>query len=75
MDSKGEQERSIEVGIPKPLYDQLEGSVSDTGFGSVEEFVQTLLQVLVSGSRGGEKQEQSDDQETIRKRLKLLGYI
>jgi hypothetical protein len=75
MTAENVRDDSAEVGIPISLYSQLEEHLPETAFESVEDLAVNLFRVLVRETRGSARGIDSDDEETIRKRLKLLGYI
>jgi hypothetical protein len=75
MTAENVRDDSVEVGIPKSLYSQLEGHLPETTYTSVEDLAVNLFRVLVRETRGTPGEMDTDDEETIRKRLKLLGYL
>lgn len=69
------KKEKVTIKIPKPLYDRLKQIIEDSGFSSVNEFIVYVLRDLVS--RGiDEKQELSKEEtDSIKTRLKNLGYF
>lgn len=63
------------IKIPRPLYDRLKNIIGDSGFSSVNEFVVYVLRDLVSLGFDDEKELTKEETETIKKRLKNLGYF
>ncbi|MGH2697965.1 MAG: CopG family transcriptional regulator [Actinomycetota bacterium] len=47
-------ERHVTLKIPRPLYEQLQQVIEDSGFHSVTEFATYVLRDLVSHHRSGE---------------------
>jgi len=65
----------VTIKIPRPLYDRLKNIIGDSGFSSVNEFVVYVLRDLVSLGFDDEKELTKEETETIKKRLKNLGYF
>ena len=63
------------IKIPRPLYDRLKNIIGDSGFSSVNEFVVYVLRDLVSLGFDDDKELTKEETETIKKRLKNLGYF
>lgn len=65
------------ITIPRPLYEKLKSRIEKTGFSSVSDYVTYVLRQLVSSlEEENKKQEFSKkDEETVKKRLKALGYL
>jgi metal-responsive CopG/Arc/MetJ family transcriptional regulator len=65
----------VTIKIPRPLYDRLKNIIGDSGFSSVNEFVVYVLRDLVSLGFDDDKELTKEETETIKKRLKNLGYF
>lgn len=66
----------VTLKIPRPLYDRLKVVIDGSGFSSVNEFVVYVLRDLISTGIGSEREEYSREElESIRHRLKNLGYF
>lgn len=63
------------IKIPRPLYDRLKNIIGDSGFSSVNEFVVYVLRDLVSLGFDDDKELTKEETDTIKKRLKNLGYF
>ncbi len=64
------------ITIPKPLYEKIKARIEATGFSSVSDYVTYVLRQLVSSYDEEKKREFSRrDEETVKKRLKALGYL
>jgi metal-responsive CopG/Arc/MetJ family transcriptional regulator len=72
---KKEHEK-VTIKIPRPLYENLSTVIEESGFNSVTEFIVYILRDLVS-SRSMKKEPSlsKNEIETIKKRLKSLGYL
>jgi hypothetical protein len=75
MTAENVQDDAVEVGIPKSLYSQIEEHLPETTYASVQDLAVNLFRVLVRETRSPSEGGDSDDEETIRKRLELLGYL
>jgi len=66
------KESRVSVLISSELYDELLKKIQGTGFSSVDDYVNYLLQTSV-----GKKSEvlSTEDTEVVTARLKALGYI
>ncbi len=72
--SKDNPERKhTTVTIPKPLYENIKKRIENTGFGSVSDYVTFVLREVVSAE--GDKKAGKEDENSIKKKLKALGYI
>jgi metal-responsive CopG/Arc/MetJ family transcriptional regulator len=69
------QER-VTIKIPKALYNNIQGIIKDTGFSSVTDFIVYVLRDVVS-TRPEDTSGllRKDEVESIRRRLKSLGYF
>ena len=70
------QKDKVTLKIPRPLYDNLNEIISESGFNSVTEFVVYVLRDLIS-SRSTHKEPglSKEEIEAVKKRLKSLGYL
>ena len=67
------EKKTIE--ISETLYESLKQSADDSGFESVEEFVDFVLEEVVRRGTGEERELTDDEQKEIDKSLKELGYL
>ncbi len=65
----------VTIKIPRPLYDRLKTIIGDSGFSSVNEFVVYVLRDLVSLGFEDNKELTKEETESIKQRLKNLGYF
>ena len=65
----------VTIKIPRPLYDRLKTAITGSGFSSVNEFVVYVLRDLVSLGFDDNKEMTKEETETIKQRLKNLGYF
>ena len=65
----------VTLKIPRPLYDRLSKIIDESGFSSVNEFVVYVLRDLVSLGIDDKREMSKEEMETIKKRLKNLGYF
>ena len=63
------------VTIPAELRQQVEELIEDTGFQNVSEFTRFVLRDIVSQGSFDGPEEYSETADTVRQRLKDLGYI
>ncbi len=70
------QKDKVTLKIPRPLYDNLSEIIKESGFNSVTEFVVYVLRDLLS-SRSVQKEPSlsKEEIESVKKRLKSLGYL
>jgi metal-responsive CopG/Arc/MetJ family transcriptional regulator len=69
------QER-VTIKIPKPLYNQISRIIENTGFNSVTDFIVYVLRdVIAMRSDDSSKHLNQTEIESIRQRLKSLGYL
>ena len=69
------QER-VTIKIPKTLYNNIQNIIKGTGFSSVTDFIVYVLRDVISmKSEGSSVSLNKDEVESIRKRLKSLGYL
>lgn len=57
-------EQKATIKIPRQLYNRLQGVVDQTGFDSVTDFIVFCMRDIIANK----------DEESIRKRLKNIGY-
>ena len=65
----------VTLKIPRPLYERLKAIIGDSGFSSVNEFVVYVLRDLVSLGFDENKDLTKEETESIKDRLKNLGYF
>jgi Arc/MetJ-type ribon-helix-helix transcriptional regulator len=71
MREKGEKKT---VFLPTDLYSKIEERVNATDFGSVDEYVQFVLEEVVK-EKEEERAFSEDEEKEVKKRLKDLGYL
>jgi len=70
------QKGKVTIKIPRPLYDNLNEIIGDSGFNSVTEFIVYILRALLSSrSISKEPSLSKNEIEAVKKRLKSLGYL
>ena len=70
------KENKVTIKIPRKLYDKLKKITDDTGFNSVTDFIVYCLRDIVYEVKGDQdKKLTSQDINTVKKRLKSLGYL
>ena len=70
------QKGKVTIKIPRPLYDNLNEIIGDSGFNSVTEFIVYVLRDLLSSrSISKEPALSKNEIEAVKKRLKSLGYL
>jgi hypothetical protein len=62
------------IEISKELFDNLKKRYKDSGFDSVDDYIDYILKQVVSDSLD-EGSNSSDDEELVRKNLKEMGYL
>ena len=65
----------VTIKIPRPLYERLKTIIGDSGFSSVNEFIVYVLRDLVSLGFDDNKDLTKEETESIKNRLKNLGYF
>jgi len=65
----------VTLKIPRPLYNRLSSIIDGSGFSSVNEFIVYVLRDLISLGIDDKKDLTKEETETIKKRLKNLGYF
>jgi Arc/MetJ-type ribon-helix-helix transcriptional regulator len=69
------QER-VTIKIPKPIYNRITEIIEDTGFSSATDFIVYVLRdVIAMRSDDSSKYLNRTEIESIRQRLKSLGYL
>ena len=70
------QKDKVTIKIPRPIYDNLDKIIAESGFNSVTEFIVYVLRDLIS-SRSVPKEPflSKNEIEAVKKRLKSLGYL
>jgi len=70
------KENKVTIKIPRPLYNNLKMFIEDSGFNSVNDFIVYILRDIVSISRTDTEDQLSKEEiETIKERLRNLGYL
>ena len=69
------QKEKKTIEISETLYESLKQSSDDSGFESIEEFVNFVLEEVIRRGVREEKKLTVDEQKEIDKSLKALGYI
>ena len=66
----------VTIKIPRELYNNLLEMIDKTGFSSVSEFIVYVLRTLASTGKITEDDRLSEEEvQTIRDRLRRLGYL
>jgi Arc/MetJ-type ribon-helix-helix transcriptional regulator len=68
-----EREEKKTVFLPAELYSKIEERVSATDFGSVDEYVEFVLEEVVKEEEEGGFSE--EEEKEVKRRLKDLGYL
>jgi len=70
------QKGKVTIKIPRPLYDNLNEIIGDSGFNSVTELIVYILRDLLSSRSVSKEPSLSKNEiEAVKKRLKSLGYL
>lgn len=70
------EKESRAVNLPTELYQRLKDRAEATNFGSVDEYVSSVLSEMLKEEGGPEKLDVDSEQaEEVKKRLKALGYL
>lgn len=70
------KDNKVTIKIPRPLYNNLKFFIEDSGFNSVNDFIVYILRDIVSISKtDSEDQLSKKEIETIKERLRNLGYL
>jgi len=74
--SQEENDEKHVVKISSDLYLDIKKAIQDTGFASVDDYVNYVLRMVVGKQDSEEKEGLSqEDSEAVASRLKALGYI
>jgi Arc/MetJ-type ribon-helix-helix transcriptional regulator len=66
----------VTIKIPRELYEKLRGTVEDTGFSSVTEFIVFVMRSLASSGKIKEEDKLTEEEvKAVRERLRRLGYL
>lgn len=66
----------VTIKIPKPLYNRISDIIEETGFSSVTDFIVYVLRdVIAMRSDDPSKNLNQTEIQSIRQRLKSLGYL
>jgi len=67
----------VTIKIPRPLYDRIQQIISHSGFSSPTDFIVYVLRDMVGHMGTGSDQDplSRDEMESIRRKLKGLGYL
>ena len=65
------EEKMQALFLPAELYQKIEKRVKATGFGSVDEYVISVLEEILAEDRVSSKEEE----EEVKRRLRDLGYL
>ena len=66
----------VTIKIPRELYNNLKDIIKDTGFSSVNEFIVYCMRDLTVMGKLNKKNNLTEQEiNTVRKRLKSLGYM
>lgn len=63
------------ISIPETLFKKIEKKIKDTGFRSVSEYVIFVLREMEANEHEKKESFSKKEEETIKKRLKALGYL
>ena len=63
------------VFLPAELYKEIEKRVNATDFGSVDEYVEFVLEEVVKEEEKEERAFSEEEEKEVKKRLKDLGYL
>lgn len=70
-----EEKIEIKIKIKKTLYEQILKEAESSGFNSLDEFFEFILEQLVESEGAKEETLSEEDEEKVRERLRALGYI
>ena len=74
MDEK--RNNKVTIKIPRPLYNNLKLLIENSGFNSVNDFIVYILRDIASNSKiDTEAQLSKEEIETLKERLRNLGYL
>lgn len=67
---------TVEIRISKATHDRIKERLRSTGFTSVQDYVNYVLDEVLSSVEDEEGEDMSDeDQEKVKERLRALGYL
>jgi Arc/MetJ-type ribon-helix-helix transcriptional regulator len=70
------KDNKVTIKIPRPLYNNLKFLIEDSGFNSVNDFIVYILRDIASNTKiDSEDQLSKEEIETIKERLRNLGYL
>ena len=70
------KDNKVTIKIPRPLYNHLKLLIEDSGFNSVNDFIVYILRDIASNTKMEKEDQLSKEEiETIKERLKNLGYF
>ena len=70
------KDNKVTIKIPRPLYNNLKSLIEDSGFNSVNDFIVYILRDIASNTKiDSEDQLSKEEIETIKERLRNLGYL
>ena len=70
------KDNKVTIKIPRPLYNNLKFLIEDSGFNSVNDFIVYILRDIASNTKtDSEDQLTKEEIETIKERLRNLGYF
>ncbi len=70
------KDKKVTIKIPRPLYNNLRVLIGNSGFNSVNDFIVYILRDIVSNSNIDKEDHLGKEEiETIKERLKNLGYL
>lgn len=69
--------KKVKVSISHELYKRIKKRVEETGFKSVEEYIEYVLSEVLSDLKETKKEEtfSKEDEEKVKDRLRALGYL
>ena len=70
-----EENKKNAVMISSELYDRLKEIIQESGFSSVDDYVNYILQAQIGRKKEKEHDLSEEDTESVTSRLKALGYI
>ena len=66
---------TISVNIKKSIYKKLEAGAEESGFNSIDEYLEFVLNEILSDDEKEETKQPKQDEEKVKARLKALGYM
>ena len=69
------QQKHKTINISETLFNNLKQFANDSGFESIDEFANFVLEEVISRGNREEKKLTDDEQKAVDKNLKELGYI